>query len=74
MTEIDILKYELEESIKAYNALSKKYDELLKQQERLEKENENFKKALRIVYSTKLTEPTKHTIEQIAKHCRIDLE
>lgn len=38
------------------------------------KEIEQFKKALRIVYSTKLTEPTKHTIEQIAKHCGIDLE
>ena len=40
----------------------------------IKEENENFKKALRIVYSTKLTEPTKHTIEQIAKHCGVDLE
>jgi len=50
------------------------YDGLYEDVKRLEKENENFKKALRIVYSTKLTEPTKHTIEQIAKHCRVDLE
>lgn len=50
------------------------YDGLYEDVKRLEKENGNFKKALRIVYSTKLTEPTKHTIEQIAKHCRVDLE
>ena len=53
------------------NLTAKQTVELLN---RLNEENENFKKALRIVYSTKLTEPTKHTIEQIAKHCGVDLE
>ena len=40
----------------------------------LHKKNEQSKKALQVAYSTKLTEPTKHTIEQIAKHCGVDLE
>lgn len=62
---------QLKQTISDWNG---SYDELYEEVKRLEKENENFKKALRIVYSTKLTEPTKHTIEQIAKHCGVDLE
>ena len=40
----------------------------------LHEENKQFKKALRVAYSTNLTEPTKNTIEQIAKYCGVDLE
>lgn len=40
----------------------------------LHEENQHFKKALQVAYSTKLTEPTKHTLEVIAKSCGVDLE
>ena len=46
MTEIDVLKYELEESRNAFDTLHKKYIELLKQQGRLEKENKELKETL----------------------------
>lgn len=45
MTEIDALKYELEENRKSFDTLHKKYVELLKQQGRLEKENEQLEEA-----------------------------
>lgn len=68
------LKEENEQLKQTISDWTGSYDGLYEDVKRLEKENENFKKALRVVYSTKLTEPTKHTIEQIAKHCRVDLE
>ena len=43
MTEIDALKYELEEERKAFNKLHKKHIDLLKRQGELEKENEQLK-------------------------------
>ena len=79
--EINYLKDENKRLIGEKEQLQKKIDNLVNMTARVQyradiikEENENFKKALRIVYSTKLTEPTKHTIEQIAKHCGVDLE
>lgn len=46
MTEIDALKYELEQQEKAFNKLHKRYISLLKQQGELEKENEQLKEEL----------------------------
>jgi len=60
MTEIDALKYELEESRNAFDTLHKKYVELLKQQGRLEKENEQLKEALKNSYINEICENCKY--------------
>ena len=44
MTEIDALKYDLEETRKSFDKLHEKYIDLLKQQGELEKENNKLKK------------------------------
>jgi len=43
MTEIDALKYDLEETKKSFDKLHEKYLDLLKQQGELEKENKELK-------------------------------
>ena len=46
MTEIDLLKFQLEEARKAFDKLHKKHIELLKEQGLLEKENERLRTKL----------------------------
>lgn len=48
MTEIDALRYELQEEQKAFDKLHKRHINLLKQQGELERENKKFKEELRI--------------------------
>lgn len=48
MTEIDALRYELQEERKAFDKLHKRHMDLLKQQGKIERENEELKEELRI--------------------------
>lgn len=51
MTEIDALKYELEQQEKSFNKLHKMYVSLLKQQGELEKENEQLKEEIQFLFN-----------------------
>ena len=47
MTEIDALRYDIEQERKAFDKLYKRHIELLKQQGEVEKENEELKSELK---------------------------
>ena len=47
MTEIDALKYELEQERKAFDKLHQRHIKLLKEQGKLEKENEQLKQRIK---------------------------
>ena len=49
MTEIDALKYDLEETRKSFDKLHEKYIDLLKQQSELEKENKELKEEVQLL-------------------------